>query len=94
MCHKIRRGRTGNQIISCFAFRKLFSLKCMSLNNALSKLPGLNQNNNYDFMSYSVSFRTEALISDMLYFISICYRPPCCYLTNREFFIMLGLTYS
>lgn len=63
----------------------------MSLKNTLNKLPGLNQNTNYVFMSYSVSFRTEALISDMLYHISVYYRPPCCYLTNRASFIMLGL---
>lgn len=71
MCREVKRGRTGNLIISCFAFRKLFTLKCfVSLKNALNKLPGLNQNSNYDFVSYSVSFRTEALISDMPYHIS------------------------
>lgn len=44
---------------------------CMSLQNGLNKMPGLNQNCNYDSMSYSLCFRTEALISDKLYHIII-----------------------
>lgn len=90
-----KKRQTGNQLISCFAFRKFFTSECLHIfKNALNKLLGLNQNINYDFMSCSVSFRTEALISNTLDRIPVYYRPPCRYLEKREAFIVLGLAHS